>query len=908
MRRTTWRAGILLLLAAATLAGGARAQELGGQVKSPPPPAMAPRAAAFDFYSGGAYAPGVPRPEEHLGYPIGARHSYYHQYEAYLEKLAQSPAARRMKVESYGTSYEGRTLYLVYVSSEENIARLEAIRAEVARLRDPRATSAADARRIAAATPAIAWMNFANDGNESAAFETAFQMTYQLVAGEDDTTRRIRAEVVTIIVPAHNPESHERFVAWYNAVSQRGGNPDPNAAEHHGDWLMDSNDNHYQIDLNRDAFALTQRESRAIVRQIQRWNPQVFVDFHGNPPVFYFPPVARPVNRNLGETYARGERLYGRAIAAAFDRYGWTYMNREVFDLFYPGYFDSYPSLNGAIGMTFETDGGGNQGLRRERDDGTESSLREAAAKHFTGGMATLATTAERRAERLMDFYEFRRSAMEEAEREPMKQVVLLEGADRGRARDLVALLLEHGLEVYRAPRAFRSARAHNYVDAAAPTAREFPAGAWVVPLAQPQKRLAKTLLEPEAELEEDFVREERAKRERNATLGRDAGKEPVRFYDTTAWSLPLTFGVEAWWTEDQTAGLERVDAEWLQRNRPRGGVEGSGAAKRYGYLFRYDSNAAAKLLAQLLRERFRAAVLRATIETGGETFPPGSILLRAARNPEQLGERIAALAEELGVRVRAVEAAWTEAGPTLGSGRIEDLKMPRVAIATNAPTNGRAYGSLWFLFEQILDYPFTPIRTDRLRRVDLSKYDVLIFPDGDDGAYEELLGAQGVARIKQWIENGGAFVGIRGGAAFATREKVAWTTSRLLGRGAEGDKPVERTPGAFLRADMNAASYLTFGYDTSAAPEVVIHNSAFIFSPSKEGTNAASYAREQPRLSGFIWPDTEQRIAGTPYLIAENAGRGQVILFADDPNFRLYWPRLTRLFLNAVFFAPSLR
>jgi hypothetical protein len=891
MRRAVERAAVLVLAAVAAMAVQSAAQS---------------RGPGFDFYSGGAYLPGVPRPEEHLGYAIGTRHSYYHQYEAYLEKLAQSPAARRMKVESYGTSNEGRKLYLVFISSEENIARLEEIRVEVTRLRDPRATGAADARRIAAATPAIAWMNFANDGNESAAFETAFQMTYQLAAGEDEATRQIRAEVVTILVPAHNPESHERFVAWYNAVAQRGGNPDPNAAEHHGDWLMDSNDNHYQIDLNRDAFALTQRESQAIVRQIQRWNPQVFVDFHGNPPVFYFPPVARPVNRNLGETYDRGEQLYGRAIAAAFDRYGWTYMNREVFDLFYPGYFDSYPSLNGAVGMTFETDGGGNQGLRHEREDGTESSLREAAAKHFTGGMATLAATAEHRTERLMDFYEFRRSALEEAEREPMKQVVLVEGADRGRVRELVSLLLEHGVEVYRAPRAFRSARAHNYVEKTA-AAREFPAGAWVVPLAQPQKRLAKTLLEPEAELEEDFVREEMAKRERNATLGRDAGKEPIRFYDTTAWSLPLTFGVEAWWTEDRAANMERVDAAWLERNPLTGGVEGGPA--RYGYLFRYDSNAAAKLLAQLLKEEFRAAVLRTTIEVEGESYPPGSILLRVARNPEELDERIAALAAELGVRVRALEAAWTEAGPTLGSGRIEDLRMPRVAIATNAPANGRAYGSLWFLFEQILDYPFTPIRTDRLRRVDLSKYDVLIFPDGSDGAYEELLGAQGVARIKQWIENGGTFVGIRGGAAFATRVKVGWTTSRLSGYSdAEGEKPIERTPGAFLRAEMNAASYLTFGYDTAASPEVVMHNSAFIFTPSREGTNAVSYAKENPRVSGFIWPDTEELIAGTPYLIAENVGRGQVILFADDPNFRLYWPRLTRLFLNAVFFAPSLR
>lgn len=208
-----------------------------------PLPALA-QERPFDFYSRGPYAESVPRPEEVLGYPIGSRHTHHHQMEAYLSALAK--ASRRIKLEQYGTSYEGRRLWLVFISSEENLAHLDEIRQRVARLRDPRATSETEARQIAASTPAIAWMNYANDGNESAAFEAAMQVAYQLVAGEDATTRSIRERVVTISNPAHNPESHERFVAWYNAVVQgRGGNADRNAAEHEGDWLMDSNDNHY---------------------------------------------------------------------------------------------------------------------------------------------------------------------------------------------------------------------------------------------------------------------------------------------------------------------------------------------------------------------------------------------------------------------------------------------------------------------------------------------------------------------------------------------------------------------------------------------------------------------------------------------------------------------------------------
>jgi hypothetical protein len=167
---------------------------------------------------------------------------------------------------------------------------------------------------------------------------------------------------------------------------------------------------------------------------------------------------------------------------------------------------------------------------------------------------------------------------------------------------------------------------------------------------------------------------------------------------------------------------------------------------------------------------------------------------------------------------------------------------------------------------------------------------------------------------LKAWIEGGGVFVGLKGGAAFATRSHVGWTSSRLHGRpppgeAKEGDaameKDVPETPGAILRVQLNPAHFLSFG---SAPEQVVLMNSALIFTPSTEGTNVGLYAEENTRVSGFIWPDSLERLAGSAYLIDENVGRGHVILFADDPAFRLMWPRLTRLLLNSVFLAPSLR
>ena len=858
------------------------------------------RGDTFDFYSRGPYNPKIPRPEAVLGYAIGERHSYHHQMEAYIQALAS--ASPRVKVIPYGASYEGRKTYLVIVSSEENMGRLEAIRSSIARLRDPRATTEAQAKQIAASTPAIAWLNHANDGNESAAFEAAMQSAYQLAAGEDAATRLIRQRLVTIVNPVHNPESHDRFVAWYNAIVHgRDGNPDRNAAEHAGDWLMNSNDNHYHIDLNRDAIGLTQKETREIVREIHRWNPQVFIDHHGNPPVFFFPPVALPINENLPPSTARWEQTVGKAIAAEFGKYGWSFMNREVFDLFYPGYFDSYPALNGATGLTFETDGGGSQGLRLERTDKTISTLRGGIAKHFAGAMAVLQATAENKDARLIDFYLFRKTAIEEAERGPVRQYALLPGKNPDQANALVSLLLEHQIEVYR--------------DAS---------GRFVVPLNQPQGRLARTLLEPEAKLNEAFLKEEREKHERNQKLGRSASRERAGFYDVTAWSLPLSFGVEMESLAAATSRLERLTAS----PELAGGVDGGRAS--YAYLIP-PSNSALRLIAALFREDFKLLVARAGFQVGNESFPAGAFLARVERNPDKLHQRIQELASQTRVRIRAVNSPWTDSGITLGSPRVVDLKKPRVSIAVYEPVSGRSYGNQWFLFERMLDYSFTPIRTSQFRSADLREYEVIIFPDGSDAAYQEELGAGGVARLRAWIESGGVFIGLKGGAALATRRGVEWTTSRLVARrelGRRGEpgpaaelpsqppaappagqqppeRPVDPTPGAMTRVEFNTAHFLALSYD---ANQVAMHNSDIIFTPSREGTHVVTYAKENLRASGFIWPETEKRLAGSPYLIAEKLGRGHVLLFADDPNFRLLWPRLTRLFMNAVFLAPSLQ
>ncbi|KPK79746.1 MAG: hypothetical protein AMS25_11540 [Gemmatimonas sp. SM23_52] len=648
----------------------------------------------FDFYAHGPYRPGVPRPATLLGYEPGEFHTNYGNMLRVVDAIAAA-ASDRVRIFDYGRSLEGRPLRLVVVSDPQNLARLDEIRAAIRRLRDPRNTGRAQAAELTRSTPAIGWMNYANDGNETAAFEAAIQVAYQLAAGDDTMTRAILENVVTVINPAHNPESHERFVEWYNAFGV--GDSSHSALEHDAPWGMSTNNNHYQIDLNRDALGITQRETRAIVAAHHEWSPQVFVDHHGQTTQFFMAPPVLPINPSLPkQQILRWTEVYGRGNGAAFDRYGWNYFVRDVFDLHYPGYWDSWPALNGAIGMTYETDGGGSRGYRWARDDGTEVTFRDGIAKHFTASLATLRTTAEHREELLRDYYEFFRSGMNEfAAGRPWKRFVVVPGADPERAAQLVEILLRNNVEVRVATDAFRARTAHDYLTGHT-TRREFPAGSYIIDLAQPQARLVDALLAPDAELDPEFLERQHEKRALNARRGAKAAKERYEFYDITAWSLPLSFGVDACWLEDAgQVAAQPLSVEFDELAEPwrppaltatrdvtqlpaalRSGIDGGVRGGRAGtaYVFRYDRNASARLAIALMKERFKVAVAAEPMHAGGSSYPRGTLVLRVNRNPETLHERIDALAERFGVPVDAIHTGYYAEGPT---GRARRVSAP---------------------------------------------------------------------------------------------------------------------------------------------------------------------------------------------------------------------------------------
>ena len=864
--------------------------------------AIAVHGQAREWWPGTTYDPAIPTPESAIGYAMGDYLTEHGEMLAYMRRL--ETVSDRVKVFSVGRSNERREIILVAVSAPGNIQRREEIRTAVERLRDPRALAEADARAIANTTPAVAWMNFANDGNESAAFETGIQLAYHLAAGTDATTRRVLDNVVTIIYPAHNPESHSRHVAWMRASAM--GNPSPDAQEHRGDWRMDSNNNHYQIDLNRDGMFLSQVETRTIVRELHRWNPVVFIDHHGNPDRFFFPPWARPVNAQLDQAARTWIETYGKNIAAAFDRHGWTYFTRQVYDLHYPGYWDSYPSLNGATGMTFETDGGGSKGLAYRLPDDRVTTLADAVLHHFTGAMATLVTTADHREARLNALYDFRASAMADAAKDRVKQFVLVPGKDPARAADLVGVLRQHGIEVHRATAAFSSAAAHDLrTDEAAK--RSFDAGAYVILASQPQKRLLRTLLDRETPLEEPFLQEVRAAKAYNDSVGEAAPKKAYGFYDINAWSLPLAYGVETYWTEDTApaGALEAVSArpEIAQPIAPRA---------RFAYLFPWNSRGATRLVAALWKEDFRLSLAREPFTLAGRAFDAGTVVVRAQVNPGSLHDRIAELAKANAVEVTAADTAMVDEGRDLGDRSVIDLQMPKIVIVSEPPTSSTAFGATWYLFEQVYGVPFTAIKAEDLASVDLADYNAIVLPDGQAGGYARVFGESGTERIRNWVRDGGTLVAIKGAAAWASGADLTTARDKFAAPDRDGEtddqakeppRRIDTVPGAFVSVDVDTEHYLGTGVES---PIVALFRSNIVYAPSKRGARAGDLDADRPLVAGFAFEEALDHLKGAPFLWDEPTGQGHVTCFADDVTFRTFLHGAHRLLLNAVLLGPS--
>jgi hypothetical protein len=818
-----------------------------------------------------------------------------------------------MKMYEYGESWEGRKLTYAALGSETNIRRLGEIKSAMQRIADPRKTPEAEARKLIAGLPAIVWLSYGVHGNEISSPDAALLTAYHLLAARNDKlVDDVLAKVVVLIDPTQNPDGRDRFVNYFE--QSRGLIPDasPAAAEHNEPW-PGGRANHYLFDLNRDWIPLTQPEVASQVRALREWFPLVYVDLHemSGESTYFFTPEADPYNPHLTGTQRQSLTLFGKNNAKWFDKYGFDYFTREAYDAFYPGYGASWPLYYGALAMTYEQ--ASVRGLVVRRSDESLLTYRDTVRHHFVASISTLETAAANREKLLTDFYQYRASAVAEGGKEPVKAFLLPRGRDASATDKLAGILMEHGVEVNRAKSPFRE------------DGKEYAAGTYVVPLAQPAKRFIRTLLDPQVPMDDKFVAAEEARRKL---------KQNTEIYDVTAWSLPLLFNVEA--VASGTVPEGSFEPARAGRIVP-GAVHGGPAS--VAYLVPWGSAAAGRLLAAAWRDDLKIHSSDKPFAQDGVKFPEGSLIVKTAVNPADLAARMTQLARETGADVYAANSGWVDDGVNFGSRWVVQMKKPAIALAWDTPTQSSAAGATRFVLERQFGYPVTPIRTAQLAGADLSKFQVLILPSG--GNYASVLGESGIERVKNWVSAGGTIVALGDAVSFLADAKVelldvSQENALREGDDKDKDKKAEKpesgrvpgitiasqaefekatrakealpdsAPGAIARARVRPDYWLTAGMGETVYAMV---EGRVIFTPIKEdkGVNAVYFdAADKLVASGHLWAENRKQMAFKPLVISATSGRGIVVGFTEDPNFRAFSDGMNVLFLNAVFRGPA--
>lgn len=856
------------------------------------------------------YDPAIPTPRAVLGHDPGEVVTPPEGLVRYFRALADAAPDRTLLVQ-YAESWEGRPLVMLAIGSPARMARIDEVKAGLARLADPRGLSRADEARLVAELPVVTALVHSVHGNEISPAGSSLVTAYHLLAARGDAeVDRIRAESIVLIDPSQNPDGRARFVATNQLGGAAAADPDPLAAEHDEPW-PGGRSNHYLFDLNRDWFVHTQPESRGKVRTLLEWSPQVVVDLHemGGNSTYYFPPAAVPANPHTTAEQQELFDLFGRENARVFDERGWAYFIREIFDAFYPGYGASWPTTQGALGKTFEQASA--RGLVYERYDGSLLTYGDGIERNFAAALRTALTAAENRERLLRAFVEFRRSAVAGGGGGGGTRAYVLDASrDAALAERLAYTLAGNGIEVRRAAEGFRAG------------GRDFPAGSFVVPLDQPAARLARNLLDPETPMEPEYVQRQR---ERRAQRLRD------EIYDVTTWSLPYLWNVEAV-AVDRPVGVtgSLVDPSGFRPWTGPGEAGGGGVSPvapalppvRVGYLIPWGTAGAAAVV-EILAEGIGVHAAGAGFRLGGRDFGPGTALVRASDLEEGQLAVLGGIVARHGAEVVAVESGFVEAGISLGSNQMRALRPPRVLLLWDAPASSLSAGWARWVLERRYGQPVTAVRSRSFGRADLGRYDVVIMPSGD---YATELGEAGAARLRRWVQDGGTLITLAEATRWAGGEEVELLATRAemragstAGRSASDEQPIdlleaitperespEPVSGAILRVMLDPTHVLAAGAGEALGAMV---SGSRVFTPVTldRGRNVGVYAPlEDLVLSGIVWEEARPQLASKAFLVHQPLGRGRVIAFAEDPNFRGYAEGTQLLFMNAVLFGPS--
>ncbi|MCU0451825.1 MAG: M14 family metallopeptidase [Bernardetiaceae bacterium] len=823
------------------------------------------------------YNPAIPSPETGLGHKVGEWHATHDKLIHYLKML--DAASDRLVFEETGRTYEGRTLGLLKVTSPKNHGNLEALRRQHLDLTDPAKAASLNLESL----PLVVWLGYTIHGNEPSGVNAAILVAYYLAAAQGPAIDNLLENNIIIVDPCLNPDGMNRFASWANTHRSVGVLVTDPASREFNEMWPGARTNHYWFDLNRDWLPLQHLESQHRVAAFHQWRPNILTDHHemGTNSTFFFQPgVPSRVNPNTPAKNPELTAKIGQYHAQFLNRIGSLYYTKEGFDDFYYGKGSTYPDAHGAVGILFEQ--GSSRGHAQESENGVVT-FPFTIKNQFVTSLSTLEAAKNLRRELLAYQREFYQTAVQQAAAFPVKGYVFGDAHDRGRNFHFLELLRRHQIDVH-ALKTNYSADGQSFA----------PGAAYVVPTNQPQYRLVKTIFEKTLKYEDSL------------------------FYDVTTWTMPLAFGLPHAEVRAPVANLlgDKIDKPEMPKGEIKGGQSG------YGYLFEYHEYYAPKALYDLLAKGLLVKTTTRQFELpvngAAKKFDYGSVLVPVhGQAPGLSPERMFAMVQEVAIKnglvVHALGTGLATTGPDLGSNYLRTVRKPSIMLLAGQGTSSYDVGEIWHLLDYRFRIPVSVVDMKDLGRADLSRYTAIVMANGN---YNELSG-NNLTRLKSWVQTGGTLVAIEDAVLWAARNGLSDVASKTAKPAADSTRSLpyvaleslagaQEMGGSIFAARLDLTHPLAYGL-TQPTVSVFKANKIFMKKSSNPIGSPLVYNAD-PLQSGYISKQNYDQVKNSAVINVTPLGRGRVLSFADNLNFRAFWYGGNKLFLNALFFGPLIQ
>ena len=799
----------------------------------------------------------------------GKQVTYYHQVENYFSYLVQNSGYIQHK--RYGQTNEERSLNAYYISTPENLKDLENIR------QNNLYQIGMGPKPAVLIDKAIIWLSFNVHGNEPAGTESAMNVAFELINPANTPTKEWLQNTIVILDPCLNPDGFSHYGNWLRSVSGKEPHTGITDREHMEPW-PGGRENHYAYDLNRDWAWQVQTETQQRMVLYNEWMPMVHVDVHemGFNDPYFFPPPAEPMHDYITQPQKDFYNAIGEMTAKKFDANGWSYFSREVYDLFYPSYGDTYPSFNGAVGMTYEQ-GGIGAGRAVKMRNGGILTLQDRIDHHTTAVLTAVETASWQKDKLVKNFRAYFKDSRENPKGKYRTYIV----KNNGKTEELAKLLTRNKIQYAFADDIKKLSGYHYQSD----KDKDFMVepNDLIISVNQPKALLTQVLFEPQQHLSDSLS------------------------YDVTAWALPHAYGID-------TYAMKR---DITIKTKAAVSYKGKFEYERvYAYYIPWNGRASAKMLAQLHKNKIKVRSARKASLYRGIKVSPGDLVVLKGDNLHLTEfEQTMTVFLESKRDYEVLESGFSINGSDLGGESYPLLEEPKVLLVAGKEVSSTDFGQVWFYMDEIIDYPISIADLQSFTNVNLSVFTTLILPDGWYSLPEPVK-----LRIDNFITGGGKVIAM-GGALSIFEDRPGYSLTKYATDAARNAAKEEEEVNELEARYYNYESFLRRGISAQVSGAILentidkshplnygLGDKYFSLKISDtryqllKGAVNTAYIPTGYKSFGFIGHSLKKSLANTVTFAVEQNGQGQIIYMVDNPLFRGFWENGNLLFSNALF------